>query len=365
MDILNFTHFGCIGHTLQLSVGRGLQLGFVSCVLGRVRKLVEHFHKSTNATYALWQKQKLLGIPEHALVQQCETRWSSAFTMLERVVEQQQAVCAVLLDTQDRVIRSLLPDGAEWTVIEELLSILKPFAIATAVLSGSSYATISIAWPLIYKFCSSLNGKEGDSENSKQIKAAIQSDLKEHYKGDTAKMLQEAAFLNPRFKHLNFLSSDEKTDTIERVKVKMLLATSDGSLSCEDSEVSEVEVHQSTESQPPKKKKKDALNILFDDLTPSAPSRITDEEKVETELLRYNHEEILSYESDLLEWWKVKSTTYPNLSVQVKRMWTLPASSVRSEEIFSIAGNILTLKRNRLLPEHVDMLVFLHANQWP
>jgi len=51
--------------------------------------------------------------------------------MLERVVEQQQALCAVLLDSQSRVVRSLLPDGAEWSVIEELMVILKPFALAT------------------------------------------------------------------------------------------------------------------------------------------------------------------------------------------------------------------------------------------
>ena len=36
--------------------------------------------------------------------------------MLERVVEQQQALCAVLLDSQDR--RSLLLDGPEWTMID-------------------------------------------------------------------------------------------------------------------------------------------------------------------------------------------------------------------------------------------------------
>lgn len=204
VNSLKFTHFGCIGHTLQLSISRGLQLGFVSRVLGRVRKLVEHFHRSTNAMYALRQKQQLLGIPEHALIQQCETRWSSSFAMLERVVEQQQALCAVLLDSQDRVICNLLPDGAEWTVIEELLTILKPFAIATTVLSGSSYATISIVSPLIYKFCSSLDGKESDSENCKQIKTAIQSDLKERYKGDTTKMLQEAAFLDPDLNTLTF-----------------------------------------------------------------------------------------------------------------------------------------------------------------
>ena len=61
----------------------------------------------------------------------------------------------------------------------------------------------------------------------------------------------------------------------------MLLAASGDSLSCEDSEVSEVEPHQFTDEQPPKKKKKkDALTILFDDITPSAPSKVTDEEKV-------------------------------------------------------------------------------------
>ena len=70
VDNLGYTHFGCIGHTLQLSISRGLQLGFVARVLGRVRKLVEHFYKSTNAMYSLRKKQELLGIAEHALVQQ-------------------------------------------------------------------------------------------------------------------------------------------------------------------------------------------------------------------------------------------------------------------------------------------------------
>ena len=320
MDSLEFTHFGCIRHTLQLSINRGLQLGFVSRVLGRVRKLVEHFHKSTKATYALRQKQKLLGVAEHTLVQQCETRWSSTFAMLERVVEQQQALCAVLLDSQDRVVRSLLPYGAEWSVIEELMAILKPFALASTVLSGSSYGTISIVSPLIHKFCSNLDRKEDDGENLKQIKVAIQSDLKERYVGDTAKLLQEAAFLDPRFKQLNFLSDDERRDTIERTKVKMLLAALDKSLSCEFSEAephqscSEVEYGQfceSTGAQPPKKKKKTALNILFNDDDNDIPTgqSLTNREKVETELLWYSHEETLDLECDPLEWWKVKSAT--------------------------------------------------------
>jgi len=115
-----------------------------------------------------------------------------------------------LLDSQDRAVCSFLPDGAEWSVIEELMAILKPFTLATTVLNGSSYGTISIVSPLIHKFCSNLDEKQDNSENTKQVKVEIQLDLKGCYVGDTAKLLQEAAFLNPRFKQLNFLPDDDR-----------------------------------------------------------------------------------------------------------------------------------------------------------
>ena len=47
---------GCIGHTLQLSIGKALQIPAVTRVLGRVRKLVEHFHKSTLTTSSSREK---------------------------------------------------------------------------------------------------------------------------------------------------------------------------------------------------------------------------------------------------------------------------------------------------------------------
>ena len=50
------------------------------------------------------------------------------------------------------------------------------------------------------------------------------------------------------------------------------------------------------------------------------------------------------------------------MSTLAKRYFCIPATSVHSEEIFSVAGNVLTEKRNRLLPENVDKLVFLHEN---
>ena len=46
-------HFGCVGHVLQLSIGKAFKLGHVDRVLGKVKRLVAHFQRSNNETYAL------------------------------------------------------------------------------------------------------------------------------------------------------------------------------------------------------------------------------------------------------------------------------------------------------------------------
>ena len=50
------------------------------------------------------------------------------------------------------------------------------------------------------------------------------------------------------------------------------------------------------------------------------------------------------------------------MSTLAKRYFCIPATNVRSEETFSVTGNVLSEKRNRLLPENVDKFVFLHDN---
>ena len=146
---LNLVHLGCVGHTLQLSIGKAFKVNAVARVLSRVRKLGCHFHKSTKETYTLREKQTLLQIPQHQLVQECETRWNSTFLMLERILEQ-PAICAVLTENKDRSVRSLFPDSSEWIVIEELVGVLKPFYDTTTFFSGSKYPTFSCLAPLLY-----------------------------------------------------------------------------------------------------------------------------------------------------------------------------------------------------------------------
>lgn len=189
----------------------------------------------------------------------------------------------------------MLPDSEEWTIIEELIAVLKPFHRATTAMSASSYPILSMLSPLLYKLHDRvLQVKEDDTPSGKALKEAILTDLRRRYSSlNQQEMLHAAAFLDPRFKDLDlFVPEKERKDIQESVKLEILdLAVADGN-----------------------------------------------------------------------ETWKSRQSQYPLLSQLVRKYWSLPATSVRSEEAFSTAGNVLTKKRNRLLPENVDRLVFLHNN---
>ena len=106
-----------------------------------------HFHRSLKSVSKLREKQKLLGLPEHQLINDCITRWGSTYEMLKRFLEQQQAICAMLLENEDNP--SLMPSPY---TMEELVEILKHFYDATKILSGELCSTIGVVFPILNRF---------------------------------------------------------------------------------------------------------------------------------------------------------------------------------------------------------------------
>ena len=64
----------------------------------------------------------MLQLPQHQLMQECLTRWGSTLSMLKRLGEQQAVIAAVLMEGK---VRYMMPEGGDWTVIEELVNILQ------------------------------------------------------------------------------------------------------------------------------------------------------------------------------------------------------------------------------------------------
>ena len=63
-----------------------------------------------------------------------------------------------------------------------------------------------------------------------------------------------------------------------------------------------------------------------------------------------------------IRWWEQKEKFYPTISSVARRILAIPASSVPSERIFSLAGALVTKKRSQLSPENVNLLIFLKKN---
>ncbi|KAL1020684.1 hypothetical protein UPYG_G00003310 [Umbra pygmaea] len=113
---------------------------------------------------------------------------------------------------------------------------------------------------------------------------------------------------------------------------------------------------------PPPHKKLSALGELFKNedqaLLKTVPADISGglsiTEKVQNEVQLYrSFPAVLSSVNPILWWWQ-KKDKMPMLCVQ--------ASYTPSERVFSTAGDTLSVERARLLPERVDMLVFLKKN---
>ena len=67
-------------------------------------------------------------------------------------------------------------------------------------------------------------------------------------------------------------------------------------------------------------------------------------------------------DTDPLEWWKFRQSSYPLLTKTFRHYFNIPATSVPSERAFSLCSNVITKKRTRLLPENVNIITLLHDN---
>ncbi|CAM9582959.1 unnamed protein product [Discosporangium mesarthrocarpum] len=65
---------------------------------------------------------------------------------------------------------------------------------------------------------------------------------------------------------------------------------------------------------------------------------------------------------DVLTWWAKHQHGFPYLARLAVVHLPIPPTSATSERVFSVTGNTVTKKRNRLGSDTVDTLVVLHGS---
>ena len=121
---LDWPSLVCAAHHLQKAIKSTLDQKSLSHILARARHLVGHFKHSPLKMGRLEKKQEMLGmkVVKH-VVQDCATRWNSAYMMLIRLVELQTPIQLVLDDmAADKKQLDLPPRN--WATCKQLLGVL-------------------------------------------------------------------------------------------------------------------------------------------------------------------------------------------------------------------------------------------------
>ena len=106
------------------------------------------------------------------LITDCPTRWGSMAKMISRLLEQEEAIKAVLGLNRDT--SHLLPTWQDTHVWESLTAALSPLEDLTDFLSDDTHITVSSVIPVLYNLANKiLKEKENDSTLTKNIKKRI------------------------------------------------------------------------------------------------------------------------------------------------------------------------------------------------
>lgn len=341
----------CVAHTLQLAVNDGLKKAKIDEIATVCNKLVGHFHHSTVALKALEEKQRMTSIPPHRLIVSCITRWNSLCDMFNRLCEQRPAISAVLADrnvTKLAEERKLALQHDQWQVIEEILPVLQALKCATTALSADMYVSVSNVFPVMHALITNhLQSSEDDSATVDLFKEEVRRSLTQRLFASsvpiTSKLPAISAFLDPRHKHLCFLTDSNKVAVKEHVFNLMSASveeTVDRQMEIETETVSVSNIEEddlADEHQYSKKprtlKQTGAMKLLLGSDYGRMQETSLDNTELQAQFLAYTNEAIMSLNTDPLKWWQANSQRYKMMVPTVLAYLSIPATSVPSERV--------------------------------
>ncbi|KAJ4969743.1 hypothetical protein NE237_002842 [Protea cynaroides] len=352
-----FFHNQCCAHILNLIVQDGLKC--IDKSVQSVRSSIGYVKASQASKVKFLESCEQLGISvKRGLHGDVITRWNSTYHMLDSALFYQGAF--LNLQVIDPNYKDC-PNSEEWSRVEKLVKFLKPFIEITELLSGAKYKTANLYFHNVWKIHKSLLEEISCGDSFMKKMAEEKKKKFEKYWDSCSVVLAIAVVFDPRYK-LSFVEYafwkirgiDPKANEIfERIKA-ILIQLFDEYRSMEVTPEEEV-VHL------------DAIDTNgFGDTIEWEELSIFESSKnrargYRSELDLYLDEpRIIAYkEFDILAFWKVELTKYPNVARMAQDVLAIPVSTVASELAFSTGGRVIDKYRNMLLPTNAEALICL------
>ena len=249
----------------------------------------------------------------------------------------------LLFDMESNSVKPI--SKSQRKLLQSAMKNLAPFQELTLDLSKAS-ATAGMMIPSAVLLTHKLKQLPDDGAGS--MKDAIIEEMQRRFKDLEGKQaISTATFLDPRFKGNLFKTHGTLQMVEETLSSSSVVAQPPSDAPNEE---------------PPAKKPKsdslwDALSLFTDaGAKTNAPSGMA------AEIAAYKGEANAAPTTDPLQWWSVNGSRFPQLAATARRYLSAPPTSVDSERLFSISGNICNDRRSRMSPDKLEQLVFLHVN---
>ncbi|CAF4506038.1 unnamed protein product [Rotaria socialis] len=355
------------------SSSQGFIIEHVDALLARCRKLVNMINKSS----ILYETIQTLARPEVKvdLVVDMIIRWNSTYKMLSHFLKY-KSILPIFMDEllsnksvsakKRNLLMNLQPTDEEWNILSTLSECLSVFADASEMLSGSSYPSFALRYPILDSIRYYLNTK-----SNSHMEQVIKSELKNKFKfymehsisSEEHKLLLMCAYLDPTA-HIMMSPQDNILATellnIEWNKIEKHDHRSNTNIHSSSS----ITIASST---PAIASQTSNNTSLFEKLQLFRKKcGFTDDVSAvmlhNNSVLQQELSTFVAYKKDTLtftSFWLRYEGSLPILSKMARRYGSIPRTSVPSESIFSIAGHVARKIRSSLTAKNLKYSIFL------
>ena len=340
----------CFGYSLNRVVSEALaSVAELVRVHKKMSEASVYFYENIKASDALAAVQQQHSLPTNRLKQERPILWTSTFAMMQRMVEQYEAVNTVLCFL-GRDHMCLCDDEVE--LIRDVIQILNPFQAAVEELCTEPYTCVSKLIPIatLLQQVTAASIATEDPSTQSALKSALITQMQQHFANlESNPLLATATLLDPRFKQHAFTDAESLEAAQERLLLdtQTVVKTSDSV----DSKTSATSTGSSA-----------SLWGMFDKKVVNAKALKTDVSEADNETRRFFKEVNILRTADPFQWWKLNEVQFPHLKVLATKFLCVPATATDSNRLFTKEGLEFAARRDMFRPTHLNNMLFLNQN---
>ena len=349
-----------------------------SNLLTKCRHLVGTFKHSEPLTRRFKEKQTQLDSESKTyLVQDVPTRWNSTLDMLSSILVNRDVLFSMSFETVNNIIKTHLPKDFELLIIGEIIKLLEPLKELTQLFSVKKFVSNYILYPSIYSLVNHIlpdlyltlsDIKILREELILSLNTRFSYVLNDHF-------FLAGTFLHYQFKNFEFIKNfDErikyKNEAIEYIEnlfnnseLFKDLRENYKQADTQSNESSTVIINSSSD------KNTESHKSFFSNLCDQQRQNNRNElNQLQNEIQNYIRSSftVIPKKNESiygpLIFFRYNKENFPILTYVTKAIFCVPATSVPSESLFSLAGLIQDDLRNRINPVLLEILTFIKHN---